>query len=144
MQSGSSNYLKGAVYGCAAVLIWAGWSVITRLAVTTSLNAWDIAALRFGAAGLLLSPSLVRRGLALDRLGWRGLAMMIAGLGAPYVLIAAAGLRFAPAYDQAALNPGCMPLFTALIAATVLGEKLSTARKLGLLPILVGALTIVG
>src|SRR5580658_10376352 len=137
------GYLKGAVAGFAAVSIWASWSVITRLAVTTNLNAWDIAALRFGVAGLLLTPALVRQGLAPDRLGWLGLAVIIAGNGAPYALIAASGLQFAPAYDQGALNPGCMPLFVALIAATVLREKLSTTRKAGLGLILTGAAIIV-
>ena len=58
MQSDSPSYLKGAMFGLAAVLIWAGWSAMTRLAVTTSLDAWDIPALRFGVAGLLLSPIL--------------------------------------------------------------------------------------
>ena len=83
MQPAGSSYLKGAAFGFATVSIWASWSVITRLAVTTSLDAWDIAALRFGVAGLLLSPILVRQGLAHDRLGWLGLAVIIAGLGAP-------------------------------------------------------------
>ena len=101
-------------------------------------------ALRFSVAGLLLSPVLVQRGLARDRLGWLQLAVIIAGTGAPYALVAAVGLRFAPAYDGGALNPGCMPLFVALIAALVPGEKLSTAQKLGLALILAGALIIVG
>ena len=144
MQSAHSTYLKGAVFGFAAVSIWAGWSVITRLEVTTSLDAWDIAALRFGVAGLLLSPILMRRGLARDRLGWLGLTAIIAGLGPPYALAAAGGLHFAPASDQGALNPGCMPLFVALIAAIILGERLSSARKLGLSLIVAGALIIVG
>jgi hypothetical protein len=46
------------VFGFAAVSIWASWSVITRLAVTTSLDASDIAALRFGIAGLAQLPQL--------------------------------------------------------------------------------------
>src|SRR5262249_50327941 len=120
-----STYLKGAAFRLAAVSIWAGWSVITRLAVTASLDAWDIAALRFGVAGLLLAPVVVWRGVAHDRLGWRGLAVIIVGQGAPYVLVAASGLQFAPARDQGALNPGSMPLFVTLVAATVLAEKIS-------------------
>jgi drug/metabolite transporter (DMT)-like permease len=61
MRPGGSNYLQGAVFGFAAASIWAGWSAITRLAVTTSLDPWDIATLRFGLAGLLLSPVVARR-----------------------------------------------------------------------------------
>jgi drug/metabolite transporter (DMT)-like permease len=144
MQPASLNYLKGAAFGFAAVSIWASWSVVTRLAVTTSLDASDIAALRFGVAGLLLSPVLVRRGLARDRLGWLGLGVLVAGNGAPYALVAARGLQFAPAYDGGALNPGCMPLFVALIAVLVVGEKLSTTRILGLSLILAGAVAIMG
>ena len=144
IQSDSPSYLKGAVFGLAAVSIWAGWSAITRLAVTTNLDAWDIPALRFGVAGLLLSPILLRRGLARDRLGWPGLAGIIVGQGAPYVLVAALGLRFAPAADLGALSPGCMPIFVALIAATILGEKPSTTQKYGLSLILVGALIMIG
>jgi drug/metabolite transporter (DMT)-like permease len=140
---GRSAYLKGSACGFAAVSIWAGWSVITRLAVTTRLDAWDIAALRYGVAGLVLTPVLAQLGLARDRLGWLGLAVLIAGLGPPYALVAAGGLSFAPARDQGALNPGCMPLFVSLIAALVLREKLSTARKLGLSLILTGALLII-
>jgi drug/metabolite transporter (DMT)-like permease len=117
---------------------------MTRLAVTTSLDAWDIPALRFGLAGLLLLPIIVRRGIALDRLGWLGLGGLIVGTGAPYALVVALGLRFAPAYDAGALNPGCMPLFVALIAAIFIREKPSRAQKTGLVLILSGALIIIG
>ncbi|HEY3908768.1 MAG TPA: DMT family transporter [Stellaceae bacterium] len=144
MRPVGSNDLKGAACGFAAVSIWASWSVITRFAVTTSLDASDVAALRFGVAGLLLAPVVMRRGLAHDRLGWLGLTVLVAGLGAPYALVAAGGLRFAPASDQGALNPGCMPLFVALIAAIGFGERVSATRKSGLFLILAGALIIVG
>ena len=119
-RSAGSGYLKGAVFGFAAVSIWASWSVVTRLVVTTSLDAWDIITLRFGVAGVLLS-----------HLGSLGLAVIIAGTGAPYALVAGVGLRFAPAYDGGALNPGCMPLFVALIATLVLREKQRRAQAAG-------------
>jgi drug/metabolite transporter (DMT)-like permease len=138
------NYLKGAAFGVAAASIWAGWSPITRLGVTTQLNAWDVAILRFGVAGVLLLPVVLRRGLALDRIGWGGLALMMIGGGVPYVLLAATGLGFAPAHDQAALNPGTVPLFVTLIALVAVGEKLTAPRKLGLAFIAAGAVIIVG
>jgi drug/metabolite transporter (DMT)-like permease len=144
MQPAPTSYLEGAACGLAAVLIWASWSAVTRLAVTTQLDAWDVAALRFGIAGALLLPVVLRRGLARDRLGWLGLAVIIAGGGAPYVLVTAEGLRFAPAHDQGVLNPGFMPIFVALIAAITLNEKLTPIRSLGLGLILTGALVIVG
>jgi drug/metabolite transporter (DMT)-like permease len=59
MRQVSPHYLRGAVFGLAAVSIWAGWSAMTRLAVITNLDAWDIPALRFGVAGLLLLPHQV-------------------------------------------------------------------------------------
>jgi drug/metabolite transporter (DMT)-like permease len=53
------------------------------------------------------------------------------------------GLQFAPAYDQGALNPGCMPLFVALMPMLILRERLATARKVGLLVICAGAALII-
>ncbi|MBN9886676.1 DMT family transporter [Pelagibaca abyssi] len=124
--------------------IWAGWMAITRIGVTTTLDAWDIAALRFGFAGLVLLPVVWHRGWALERLGWRRLLLLVAGAGAPYALIAAQGLRFAPAAHAGALIPGVMPLFVAALAAVFLGEQFTVARRFGLTFIFAGLLTIVG
>jgi drug/metabolite transporter (DMT)-like permease len=143
MQVTTWSYLKGALFGLSAVSIWSGWSVFTRLAVTTKFDAWDITALRFGVAAIPLLPVAFSRGAAIDWLGWRGLLLLIAGGGAPYVMLAAGGLHFAPAHDQAALNPGFSPFFVALIAAVLLHEALAPVRKIGLALILLGAVTIV-
>ncbi len=99
MQAAASTYLQGALFGISAAVIWAGWSAITRLAVTTTLDAWDITALRFGVAAHLLLPVAVRHGVARERLGWSGLAILVACGGAPYVMLAASGLRL-PAGKQ--------------------------------------------
>jgi len=67
----------------------------------------------------------IRRGLALDRLGWIGVAAVVMGCGAPMVLLVNAGLLFAPAAHGGALFPGVMPLMVALLAAAILGEAIT-------------------
>jgi drug/metabolite transporter (DMT)-like permease len=142
-KSTSAEYARGALYGLAAVSIWAGWIVVARLGLRTSLTPWDIAALRFGVAGLLLAPYLLRKGLAIDRLGWIGILAIILGGGAPMVLLANAGLLFAPAAHAGALFPGVMPLMVAVLAAPVLHEAFTSAKKIGFALILAGVIGIV-
>ena len=56
------RYARGALYGLAAVSIWSAWIVVARLGLRTSLTPWDIAALRFGVAGILLLPYVLVKG----------------------------------------------------------------------------------
>jgi drug/metabolite transporter (DMT)-like permease len=137
-----TQYIRGALYGLAAVSIWSGWIVVARLGLRTSLTPWDIAALRFGVAGLLLLPYVIGKGLAVDRLGWVGLAAIVLGGAAP-VFFANSGLLFAPAAHAGALFPGVMPLMVALLAAALLREEFTAAKKLGFALILPGVLAIV-
>jgi drug/metabolite transporter (DMT)-like permease len=136
-----TQYLRGALYGLAAVSIWSGWIVVARLGLRTSLTPWDIAALRFGVAGLLLLPYVIRKGLAVDRLGLVGLVAIVLGGAAP-VFLANAGLLFAPAAHAGALFPGVMPLIVALLAAWFLREEFTPSKKIGFALILPGVLAI--
>jgi drug/metabolite transporter (DMT)-like permease len=136
------QYLTGSLYGLAAVGIWSGWIVVARLGLRTSLDPWDIAALRFGVAGLILLPYLFNKGLAFDRLGWIGLAAIVLGGAAP-VFLANSGLLFAPAAHAGALFPGVMPLMVALLAAVFLREEFTSTKKLGFAFILAGVLGVV-
>ncbi len=136
-------YVRGAIYGLSAVCIWAAFIVVSRLGVRTSLTPWDVAAIRFAVAGFLLSPCLARKGLALDRLGWVGVAAVAVGCGAPMVLLVNAGLLFAPAAHGGALFPGVMLLMVAVLAAAILGEAFTTRKNAGLILIVLGAIGIV-
>lgn len=139
----TTSYIRGALYGLAAVCIWAAFIVVSRLGVSTSLTPWDVAAIRFFVAGLLLLPYLVRKGLALDRLGWTGLTAIAVGCGAPMVLLVSVGLLFAPAAHAGALFPGVMPLMVAILAAVLLKEALTPQKVGGLILIVLGAIGIV-
>ena len=142
-QPTTRTYAHGAIYGLSAVCIWAAFIVVSRLGVRTSLTPWDVAAVRFGVAGVLLLPYLMRKGLALDRLGWIGVAAVVVGCGAPMVLLVNAGLLFAPAADGGALFPGVMPLMVAILAAAILGEAFTPRKNAGLILIVLGAVGIV-
>jgi drug/metabolite transporter (DMT)-like permease len=139
----SSRYAHGALYGLVAVCIWAGFIVVSRLGVQTSLTPWDVAAIRFSVASVLLAPYLWSRGLALDRLGWTGVVAIVMGCGAPMVLFVNAGLLFAPAAHGGALFPGTMPLMVAILAAVILKERFTPLKTVGLALIVIGAIGIV-
>jgi drug/metabolite transporter (DMT)-like permease len=139
----TSEYIRGSLYGIAAVGIWASWIVAVRLGIRTSLTPWDITAIRFGVAGLILLPYLLKKGLAIDRLGGMGLAAIMVGGGAPMVLVAYGGLVFAPAAHAASLYTALIPLYVAILAAVVLGETFTNARRMGLVLIVAGVLGIV-
>jgi drug/metabolite transporter (DMT)-like permease len=138
-----SEYARGAVFGLAAVSIWSGWIVAARHGLKTTLTPWDITAIRFGVAGLIVLPYLLRKGLAIDRLGWIGLAAILLGGGAPMVLLANAGLLYAPSAHAGALFPGVMPLQVSILAALVISEPFTGPRRIGFALILAGALGIV-
>jgi drug/metabolite transporter (DMT)-like permease len=104
----------------------------------------DLAALRFGVAGILMLPVIWRRGLALDRLGWPGLLAVILGGGAPFALLVGAGLVYAPVSHASALTQGMVPLAVGLLAWIVLKERLTAANLLGFALIVAGALVIAG
>ena len=55
------GYARGALFGLAAVSIWSGWIVVARLGLRTSLTPWDITAIRFGVAGVIVLPYLIRK-----------------------------------------------------------------------------------
>ncbi len=138
----ASAYLQGSLYGLAAVCIWASWIVAVRLGIKTSLQPWDIVAIRFGVAGVILLPVLLSKGLALDKLGWMGVTVIVMGGGAPMVLVSYGGLLFAPAAHAASLYTALIPLYVAILAAIVIGEPFTIGKRFGLLLIAVGAIGI--
>jgi len=138
------QFVIGAVCAIAAVAIWAGWLVMTRVGVNTTLTAFDLTALRSGVAGIVLLPVVLRRGLAFNRLGWPGFTAVVIGAGAPVQLLVGAGLSFAPVAHASVLSYGISPLIVAGLAAVALKERLVPIRKAGLVLVTLGALVIGG
>jgi len=134
--------LIGWILGLAVLSIWSSWIVISRLGVTASLTPWDVAALRFGTAGVAILPWALRWGLGGLRLWqalWLALSTGVVYAGACYL-----GFSFAPAAHGAVLNNGTIPLFTLLLGWSLVGNRPTRRQAVGALLVLAGCLAIGG
>src|SRR5208282_2089558 len=140
----SSSYIAGAGWALFAISIWSGWFVSTRFNVSTDLTAYDLVALRFGVAALILLPVTIRLRGGLGLLRLRTALALFAGSGIVYSLCVTIGVTFAPAAEGAALTPGVMPMATALLSVLVLKDRLTNSQLAGLCFISAGVLAIAG
>ncbi len=134
----TKSWLGGGLCLAVTLAIWTAWIIYTRLGVTHSFEPADIVLLRCGIGGLIFLPFLIAQAPGLQRRAWFwGLAFAIAQ-GPLFIFAIAAGLRYAPAGYGAALAPGVMPLFAALLMAFAFGQRLRGWRVAGLVLILSG------
>lgn len=139
---GGSRRAWGWIFAIFVLLIWSFWPVWTRHGVTKGLAPEDIVFLRFGIGGLIFLPFLLAQARAIPRRLWLIGFALACCQGAPFVLLMATGLRYAPANHAASLATGASPIFAALMAAALLAEPIAKARWLGLLFVLGGAIAL--
>ncbi|MDN3576279.1 DMT family transporter [Chitinimonas viridis] len=130
---------RGVMLGVAAlvvtVLIWAGFFLSLRAGARANLAPDELALVRFGPAGLVFLPVLLRQWRRIAAVPLRHLLGILAGSGLPYFLVAGLGMRHAPVSDGATLIPGTLPLFVAAISVLLYGQAWASVklRALGLI-----------
>ena len=127
------NTLIGLVAALAAALIGSSWQIVSRHGVTTTLGPLELAVLRYALPTLVLLPLTVKTGLLPRALPWPRLALLVLGGGLPFGLVVLAGAQWAPAAHIGIFMAGSVPLFTALAARLVDGEKVTGLRLAGLM-----------
>jgi len=129
-----SGYLSAAL----AVLIAASYPVATRAAVIGSFSPQELVKLRFGVGALLFLPYLLLRWPGIGRDAWlRGVPLTLFQ-GAGMAALVICGLQFAPASHQAALGPGIVPAWVALLGFVLFGRRPSGRVVAGALLCLAG------
>ena len=152
----SSPRTTGIAAAVITVLIWTSFIVIGRASAGHTLNAFDLVFVRIAGAAIVLLPlgwwmGLRERGRG-GKAGWLGLSpyplrlTALVGLigGLLYSVLSYAGFFYAPAAHASVLMPGSLPLWTTLLAAVLLGTRITPARALGLLLIVAGDLFVGG
>jgi len=130
----------GAIFGILATLIQGAWPVASRFGVQQTLDAYDLAALRFGVAGFLLLPIVIKYGLR-DVGLFRALVLTATG-GAPYVIVAISGLSFAPPGHHGVIGPSSTLIISVIGGWLLLSERLNKLRFTGLVIIVSGVILI--
>lgn len=134
MKTPSSN--SGYFFAAGAVLIWSGFVLVSRIGGTSVLNAFDIAALRFSVAGLVLLPVwwFWKR---IPLFNKTVLSLALSG-GIGYSLVVYFAFKHAPAAHGAVLISGLLPFFVPLMALAILNEPLRRNLRIALPVIAVG------
>ncbi|HET7096442.1 MAG TPA: EamA family transporter, partial [Casimicrobiaceae bacterium] len=126
----------GTVLGYAAaltvVLVTAAYPALTRLSVTTTLTPADILLFRLGVSGLLFVPYLVLRAREIRRSEWMAALPLsfLHGWGMAGCVVF--GLQYAPASHAAALGPGAIAAWVALIGFIAYRIAVDTKRLAGI------------
>lgn len=115
-----------------AFLIWAGWIVATRQAMTERVDPLVLAFFRNGLPALILAPVWLRRGIIPRGAPLGPVMMMTLGWGMPFTLFVGAGLTSVPASLFGPLVPGLAPLLVAGLGWAILAARPRRGAVLGL------------
>ncbi len=131
----------GYIAALAVVLVTAAYPALTRLSVTTTLTPADILLFRLGVSGLLFIPYLVRRTGEIRKKEWLAALPLsfLHGWGMAGCVVY--GLQFAPASHAAALGPGAIAAWIALIGFVAYRIRVDSKRLAGI-AIIVGGVAV--
>jgi drug/metabolite transporter (DMT)-like permease len=126
-----------------SVVIYGSNFVIGRHAVLNGFTPYDLAALRFGGAGLLLFPLFLKSGGFQNcaGVGWqRGILLAIMS-GVPMSLLQLVGVSYAPASHGATIGPGTVSLMSAIGGVLLFGAIFTRQTILGLIIVIFGLIS---
>lgn len=126
------------------IMIWASFLVVTRAAMTSRLGIVEVGLMRYGIGGLLFLPVLIGQWRRIREARIRDLILIPVFGGLLFIVLLSAGLRIAPVADSGVFTPSMLPLYTAILAFVLLGERFSGLRLLGFGLIVAGALCVGG
>jgi len=119
------------------MMIWGSFTLISRIGTTQVMTTWDIGALRFITASLVLIPIQIYRREWRFLFDIRVLGLALVG-GIAYTTFVYEGFSHAPAAHAAIWMNGLLPFWTAIAALIILREALSRDNWISLIIIAIG------
>jgi len=130
-----TSHVQKAWLGWAAIMgavgIYAGNFVVSRYGIKAEIGVNDLVALRFGVAGIIMLPLLMRYGVrGFAGIGLKRGLILTAFAGPPFALLMIWGLSFAPVAHGAAIVSAMIPISSAIGSRIVSGQKIPAGRIL--------------
>ncbi|NNE51279.1 MAG: DMT family transporter [Sulfitobacter sp.] len=141
MTPNTPSLFTGYAAAWIIVFVWAFWLIVSRVAESSGLTIYDLAALRYGLAAFVGLP------LCLYYRDWQKLrltqiAVLSFILGPLYILCVFAGFLFAPAAHGGIFMNGLLPLASIVIGITLFRIRPTARQTGGSLLIFVSALAL--
>jgi len=122
-----------------SVLIFGSNFALSRHAFLHGITPYDLLALRFGTAGLLLLPLFLRPGLAsCGGAGWGRGPLLFLSSGLPMTFLMMMGLTMAPAAHGATIGPGTVTIIGIIGSVVLFGAVLTRNLVIGIAGVLAG------
>lgn len=116
-----SPRIQGYAFVLITMCIWGGFTLTARLNALWNISAWDIVALRFTLAFIILMPILIYRKESAFLLKKEPFILAMIG-GVIYCLFAYSAFHYAPTAHAAIFLNGCIPICTAIVAYFLLHQ----------------------
>lgn len=128
--------MQGYLAAAATLVMWSGFSLVSRLGGKSVLTPYDIFALRLIAASIVLLPFAGSMPARFWRDGRLWLLTVLCSL--LYCPLVYTGFKYAPAAHGAILLSGLQPFLVSVVAWLIAGTRPSRMRSIGLVFIAVG------
>jgi drug/metabolite transporter (DMT)-like permease len=140
-----SPEVRGIIFGAVAVIIWGSYLAFARAGVSAGLTGFDFTAIRYGTAGLVMLPWLLRhQPMTMGGVGWSRAFWLMLLAGPLFIWLGVGGYAFAPLAHGAVVQPASVVIGTTFLAAVVLKDWPDRARLIGLSFIICGLAVIAG
>lgn len=139
MNNSVATKLSGVFSALLMAIIWSGWIVISKWGMSQTLTEWDIIAIRFLTAAILVTPFyFIWRSKIASIFSWQVISCSLA-CGTLYLTTNFIGLNQASAANAGLVVNGALPIMSAVILFFWRGSWLNHFQIIGIFLILAAA-----
>jgi drug/metabolite transporter (DMT)-like permease len=136
---GTRTYLTGIACGVAMAVLGGIYTVYARYGVLHGFTPFDLTAIRYGTAALVLAPVFARVGWSdLGGVGWGRATLLAAGAGPTFTLLLFGGLQLAPLAHGGVITPATITLFGMVFSVWMFNDRLDRNRWIGIVLVIMG------